>query len=259
MSSHDRTLVQSLMLDTDRKTPEHDQICTYLTKPDVICALLSATVAKKSLERDREKGDDVKWWGHIIPPVIDVLPAQLTIKKMARETMITKGTGQYQTLIGFADIIAAYEVSVTGRWRVREQPQPKYNRVAVTQPSLQHYDEVKAINDAALLAAEDALRSMDQETMYALSFDELARTLTFKSGVALIEVKSKLVSVADAVRQLKLYCRYNHNLTDLILASPSDVTTDDMSFLNSEGIIYVKVSKAYMEKSSVIASSVVTI
>jgi hypothetical protein len=251
MSSHDRTLVQSLMLDTDRKTPEHDQICTYLAKPDVMRALLSATVAKKALEYEWKNGKDVEWWGHIIPEVLETSPAELTKISLVRERMITKGIGQYQTLIGFADIVTTYRVSTHGRWRIPVKPEaPEATHKHSNIPYTDYQARAKE-NEAARLVAENDMKGMSQEDMYALSLKTGTRDIIHDG--AIIEVKSKLVNVADAVRQLKLYHQYcGLGVMNLILASPSDVTANDMAFLNSEGITYVKVSDAYREKSPIV-------
>jgi hypothetical protein len=84
MHSHDRTLISRLGFDDpDKRNPRHDLACQYLTECDVIGKLI-----KKIL------GDSFN---------IDTLDFNNVF--INNEEPLTKGSGQYEVVIGFLDVL----------------------------------------------------------------------------------------------------------------------------------------------------------
>lgn len=94
MHSHDRTLVTSLgFADPDKKDPRHDMACRYLATPDVHAAVIDFAVEQRC---------DPNHY-----PRIKSCPRRP--KGHTFEYPITKGSGQYKTIVGFLDVMLGME------------------------------------------------------------------------------------------------------------------------------------------------------
>lgn len=92
MHSHDRTLLSSLgFSDPDKKDRTHDLACQYLAQPGVACGMLRS-----------------------------LFELEGTLKRSEPERLISKGSGQYRTTIGFADLMLMFDVpsDQSGWWFV---------------------------------------------------------------------------------------------------------------------------------------------
>ncbi len=99
MHSHDRTLLSKLgFADPDKRNPEHDQACLYLTQPDV-----ARKVAAWMMELRGEWTDEIGRWKYSkIRFATD------------QEFHLQKGKGQYATTIGFLDVVFDFEGTIEG-------------------------------------------------------------------------------------------------------------------------------------------------
>jgi len=99
MHSHDRTLLSKLgFADPDKRNPEHDQACLYLTQPEV-----ARKVAAWMIELRGEWTNAAGRWKY---SGIRTATTQ--------EHHLQKGSGQYATSIGFIDVVFDFEGVVEG-------------------------------------------------------------------------------------------------------------------------------------------------
>lgn len=99
MHSHDRTLLSKLgFADPDKRNPEHDQACLYLTQPEV-----ARKIAAWMMEL---RGEWVNAFGRWKYTKVRFATTQ--------EHHLQKGEGQYATSIGFIDVVFDFEGVVEG-------------------------------------------------------------------------------------------------------------------------------------------------
>ena len=99
MHSYDRTLLSKLgFADPDKRNPEHDQACLYLTQPDV-----ARKVAAWMMELRGEWTDK-----------FGLLRFSKVRFASSQEHHLQKGFGQYATTIGFIDVVYQFEGIVEG-------------------------------------------------------------------------------------------------------------------------------------------------
>ena len=211
MYAHDRTMVAKLgFADPDKRNPQHDLACQYLALPEVIgraSKLLGLERAAAPYRQQYEGSDET-----------GTESTQIGRCGVAFEHQITKGSGQYRTTIGFADLVYRFErlINWTGRvMRKRPGGSGRWGRP----DRLPDSQGVRHVNVG-------------------------------------VEVKIAPIGIGDVLRQIKLYRAYTDNSTQYcdglssdivrwIVATAYPLSALDLQSLTNERIVHVFLGGAF--------------
>ena len=98
--AHDQTLLARLgFQDPDRKTPDHDLACRYLSQRDQLRKIVALYLPFSE-----------RWGAYGNHPTRDIAFDMCAAGSALLECPLTKGEGRYKTHIGFVDLVAKFDV-----------------------------------------------------------------------------------------------------------------------------------------------------
>lgn len=214
MHSHERTMLAKFgFADPDRRQPLHDHACQYLTTPDAVARLIRHLSIEGGPEPNTEKVDDEEETSQVV--------RQIVHQSVRRECAISKGSSQFQTTIGFIDLLHRFRVEMQHcqvKRRLRNVPDGKGNRM---------WSEWRSHSD-------------------------YTRTNDIAYG---IEVKAAPVPIGDVLRQLELYRSYS-TVPYWIVATTYPLAQQDLDCLKAQRLQHIYLGanfRAYVEGLTSIA------
>lgn len=198
MAARDRTLLAKLgFADPDKKNPKHDLMCAFLADP----------VNRKAL---------CKQLGYAPSTNDPVL-----------EQHLGKGTGQYQTTIGFLDVVyTAYRMRglIDGAMRFAKTPKEvetltkRYFEYQKALATVREEFRLKFCKDKPAWMGPEHLQGQEylawEAASKAVREDETLCVDNVEAKIV-IEVKTGVDSLGDLIRQIKLYRTYYHSSRNL--------------------------------------------
>ena len=200
MHAHDRTLLARLgFADPDKREPLHDLACQYLATPERarrVADLLGLAYASKAYRVEFTNTEET-----------GVETRRVCDYQVTFERPIVKGHDQYQTSIGFVDLMYAFKIKAQKTARVEQR-----------------------------LNTDSATQRQRRQLPYS------RHTVGTEIGV---EVKIGRVGIGDVIRQIKLYRTYaGYSLGDSesirwVVATAYPLSDLDVRSLRNERILHV--------------------
>ena len=203
MHSHERTMLAKLgFADPDRREPLHDVACQYLATPGAVRRLIRCLAIEHGPEAYAENSGNVDWASQV--------ERKVTSHRVNREHEIAKGSGQYRTTVGFADLVLQLHVQ-------------------------EHHREVRT----RTRNVRDGRGNLKWSEWSSVA-DQVDR-LHEEVGV---EVKVTPVAVSDVIRQVKLYRSYS-GVPTWVVATTYQITRADLECLKNERFQHVYLGKHF--------------
>lgn len=261
MYSHNRTLIAKLgFADHDRQSPRHDLACQYLGQTEQVRRI--AKILYPTIDLDGRMSDEEEFVkamasrGVLVRlcdmAVLGLAAGDPTVKTMVTrhgdfiaslahrdvqfdrrfsfdqclsseyEVPIQKGTGQYTTTIGFADVKATFRTSSHGPlWAGRQS-----NRAEQLMAALNHKQIVVARTDVVEFSEGDVARDVPS---------------VVRVGV---EVKITPVPASEILRQIKFYAEYLQ-VDRWVAATDFNLDTAGVALLRSQGVLHIRLGSAF--------------
>ncbi len=197
MHTHERTMLARLgFADPDRREHLHDVACQYLAMPCTLRRLVRCLgIEHESAPYAENSSSDERTSQRI---------RKVTSHQVQREFEIAKGFGQYQTTVGFADLM------------IHLQVQEEHHAVRKRTRNV--------VNGSGNL-------------MWS-AWQPVADHTEWSRESLGIEVKVTPVAVSDVIRQVKLYRSYS-KYPRWIVATTFQIACADLACLNNEGLQHV--------------------
>ena len=263
--AHDHNLVQSLGIEIDHKSPEHDLAVLYLQANAQQLARKMLMFSKKrtsqiSVESKhfsriltpyklceycqlQTEGEWLKTGVHQQVKVIDEA-TDIKVNDTELEHQITKGEGKFQTLIGFLDLVITAQFIGTKSYAPADY---QFERRCMSGPK-----------DPSWITNTKIWKEQPHSGLITISYDgkQHPDQRMHYRDIA-IEVKTRHVSLGDAIRQISLYREYYDGVQPCwIFATTVPLDTayrdaleheDIRTLLISEDYKHVKQTRAEME------------
>lgn len=204
MHSHERTLLAKFGFnDQDRKDTQHDLACRYLSEKD------QALKIGKLLFSPPAAGNEVDFYSDTWRYKAYYKKLWLCLKKSRVEMPISKGTGQYQTTIGFMDVNLHMNcvAEVAGK-RCERSYNIDYRKEEVWQP----YQEDRVVAEY----------------------------------FARIEVKANPIATSESIRQINLYREFVSG-GEWVLATLYPLSQGDSDLLKTQKIAPIFLGKSFQD------------
>jgi len=232
--SHDRTLVQQLGADLDHKTPAHDAACLYLQQKAKILAEKYCLDERQATSNGQLKDFD-NYFDRVVVEglklchfcsfsldrtdfVYDLKGVRIESVKTSLEELITKGIGQYQTHIGFLDLVIQPEIIES----------KKYRQVSCSIKRVCYKSEHKSDN------------------VFTFQYPGRSYEVEGPSKCLVIEVKTIRCPIGDLIRQIKLYRQYyKKNHVIWIVATTYPLNDHEIEALRNESIHTIRIHEEY--------------
>lgn len=203
MQAHDRTMLAQLgFADADRRQPLHDLACRYLATPAAIRGLVRHLGIEQGPAPARGGWNDTEQLANVSRKVVS---HQVTF-----EHEIAKGSGQYRTTVGFADLVL--------KLRVEEK---------------------------CSCVRQRRRSGCDAHGCPLWSDWQTVRDQTYQTDLALgIEVKVQPVAIGNLLRQVKLYRSYSA-VEQWMVATPYDLSSSEVQYLRNEGVLHARLGARF--------------
>ena len=213
MHAHDRTMLARLgFADPDKSDSRHDRACQYLSMPSTIHRIVHLL--------DLEKDPAAYQWKDSRSEETGTEHRSLARFRVTCEYPIVKGSDQYRTSIGFADLVYGFDILTEriGRTERDFEPHTKTWGPSRELPDSCHHERVDV-------------------------------------GV---EVKISPVAIGDVIRQIKLYQTYtddwtrgvsswNRTAIHWVVATAYPVPALDVQSLGNERILHLLLGRGFRE------------
>lgn len=206
MHAHDRTLLAQLgFADPDKRNSLHDLACQYMSASERAHRVVSLLGLEK-----RDQPFQAACGADEITGIENI---RISGYEVVFEHPIVKGQGQYQTSIGFIDLLYIFHATIDETTRIKVEPDPR--------------------NSTRKIERElpDSRSNMDRHVA--------------------VEVKISPVGVGDIIRQIKLYRTYagyrfyGGDLMRWIIATAFPLSDVDVRSLRNEKIVHVLLGHSF--------------
>jgi len=206
MHAHDRTMLANLgFADPDKRNPLHDLACQYLALPGTADKIVGLLGLEHGPEAYREEFDCCLEEG--------AETRRVRVSHVAFEHPIVKGSGQYRTSIGFADLVLGLDVET--------------ERTGVTE------------------------RRKDYRGVWGRPEKKRDLRSTWRRLVGM-EVKIAPVPIGDVIRQVKLYGSYTdrqscQEIHRWVVTTAYPISSLDVQCLRNERITHVVLGEGFKQ------------
>lgn len=233
MHSHQRTLLSSLgFSDPDKKNRHHDYACQYLCEPE------NANRLMQHLRRDSTEDFDFK------------------LDDAHLEVHLAKGSGQYQSTIGFLDALLWFRgkspqwltIEHLGRYGIDDGSDLANFRKLLPYDSKIKIKPIAGTDAFEFLLSgtgdeQEELRSLALQHQGILKKHGHVGGYESEYGRAIVEVKINPLPIGDIMRQIELYRTYLNSCCGIsywVLATPFGLDASDTATLLSSKIHHIR-------------------
>lgn len=215
--SLNRTMLANLgFADPDKREPDHDLACEYLSQN-------ALTLAKRLTGSTPDARQPFRWSdGTSNFAAMGSYAWDIGHVSRQRETAVSKGHGQYRTTVGFLDLAIAYRVDLLIRGE----------RCLLPSDKGQH----------SLRGASDG--NIEDAWPLGCKLERGEWRVPFDWPDIGIEVKALPVSVGDIIRQIRLYREYCRKSL-WVAATCFPLTQSDLCALKQNGVRHVYLGESF--------------